>query len=283
VPELPRPCAAHPSARGVADAPLRALIFDSYTIVTAARSPASASWTARSGRDEDRLSARTRRTPSRWTRRVPAAGAQADRGSSKPAKGYFVANVRGVARNRPGDTCSTRTMRRAALPVPRHSCRWCSPACTRRTPSSSKSCARARKLQLNDGSLHYEPESSVALGFGFRCGFLGLLHMEIVRSARAESTSTDQHRAERGVHVHKTDAPWSWSRIQSDAARLGGDHIEEPYVKARTWHPPSTRRHHEAGPGAARVYQGMHYVDPTRVEFSWNSHWPRSSSISTTS
>ena len=45
------------------------------------------------------------------------------------------------------------------------------------------------KLQLNDASLFYEPETSVALGFGFRCGFLGLLHLEIIRSVWKENTT----------------------------------------------------------------------------------------------
>src|SRR5204862_7079111 len=72
------------------------------------------------------------------------------------------------------------------------------------------------KLQLNDASLHYEPETSVALGFGFRCGFLGLLHMEIVRERRERvfelglrSTGPNV-----GYHVYNTDGSMSPGAMQ---------------------------------------------------------------------
>ena len=97
--------------------------------------------------------------------------------------GYFVANVRGVKDTRPGDTVLD--AERRDLPLLPGYRDIQSMVFAGLYPTNAEQYEELRdaleKLQLNDASLHYEPETSVALGFGFRCGFLGLLHMEIVR------------------------------------------------------------------------------------------------------
>ncbi len=97
------------------------------------------------------------------------------------------------------------------------------------------------KLQLNDASLIFEPDTSVALGFGFRCGFLGLLHMEII-----------QERIERefGLEIITTAPSVSYKVVKSDGEIIYVDnpshlppqseieHMEEPIVKADIYSPP---------------------------------------------
>jgi len=129
------------------------------------------------------------------------------------------------------------------------------------------------KLQLNDGSLHYEPESSVALGFGFRCGFLGLLHMEIVRERLQREFDLDLISTVPNVeyHVHKTDG--TIEPVENPSRMPHGSavtRIEEPFVKARIFAPAEyIGAMMKLGQERRGVYGGMHYVDPTRVEFGW--------------
>ena len=98
------------------------------------------------------------------------------------------------------------------------------------------------KLHVNDPSLTWEPETSVALGFGFRVGFLGLLHMEVVKerlerefdlSLIATSPSVD-------YHVFRTDGTMVCVRSPQDLPDVTRiDHIEEPYLKAKVIVPPA--------------------------------------------
>ena len=97
------------------------------------------------------------------------------------------------------------------------------------------------KLRVNDPSLVWEPETSVALGFGFRVGFLGLLHMEVVKERLEREFNLDLIATSPSVdyHVYKTDGEMIDVRSPQDlpeATRI--DRIEEPYLKAKIICPP---------------------------------------------
>lgn len=125
------------------------------------------------------------------------------------------------------------------------------------------------KLQLNDASLTFEPDTSAALGFGFRCGFLGLLHMDIVQERLEREYNLNLVTTAPGViyKVYKTNG----EIIELDnPANLPEpteiDHIEEPIITATIMSPTDY-----VGPimelcqDRRGIYQGMDYLEPTRV------------------
>ena len=189
--------------------------------------------------------------------------------------GYFVANIRGVRETRAGDTVLEAEHREVALLPGYRDAK--SMVFAGLYPTNAEQFEELRdalaKLQLNDASLHYEPESSVALGFGFRCGFLGLLHMEIVRERLEREFNLDLISTVPNVeyHVHRTNG--TVDLVENPSLMPHGsevDHIEEPYVKARIVAPAEyIGAIMKLGQERRGEYQGMHYVDPTRVDFSW--------------
>lgn len=137
------------------------------------------------------------------------------------------------------------------------------------------------KLKLNDASLSFEPETSIALGFGFRCGFLGLLHMDVV-----------QERLEREYNITLiTTAPSVIYKVYATDGRVLEidnpsrlptpqeiDHIEEPYVRATVIVPNDyVGAVMELSQEKRGEYKDMKYLDPTRVMLTY--HLPLSEII----
>ena len=189
--------------------------------------------------------------------------------------GYFVANLRSVGDSRVGDTVLDAADRAEELLPGYRDVKSMVFAGMYPTDSEQYETLRdaLEKLRLNDASLQYEPESSTALGFGFRCGFLGLLHMEIVQERLEREFDLNLITTVPTVeyHVYATDGRMLLIENPSllpDPASI--DRIEEPFVKARIMAPSEyIGGIMKLGQDRRGVYLGMKYLDQLRVEFDW--------------
>ncbi|HSL25045.1 MAG TPA: translation elongation factor 4 [Acidimicrobiia bacterium] len=189
--------------------------------------------------------------------------------------GYLITGVKEIGRIKVGDTV-TSSRRPAAGPLPGYA----EPkpmVFSGLFPTDGDDFERLRealeKLTLNDASLQYEPETSRALGFGFRLGFLGLLHMEIVRERLEREYDLDLVATAPSVAFRVKLIDGQVTEIKSPQDLPDPDarsQIEEPYVKAMIIAPSEyigaimelvqTRRGEQVG---------MHYISPERVELTY--------------
>ena len=151
--------------------------------------------------------------------------------------GFITAAIKTVADCNVGDTITDdRTPAKEALPgfKPSIPVVWCG-----LYPIDADDFEKLRdslgKLRLNDASFHYEPETSAALGFGFRCGFLGLLHLEIIQERLTREFDLELIATAPSVvyHVYKTNG--QMQELHNPVDMPDGsviDHIEEPWIKA---------------------------------------------------
>ena len=150
--------------------------------------------------------------------------------------GYITASIKSIKDTRVGDTVTELGNEAKALPgykkvTPMVYCGL--------YPSDGQQYPDLRdaleKLQLNDASLQYEPETSVALGFGFRCGFLGLLHLDVIEERLEREFDLDLVTTSPSVvyHVYKTDGTMEILTNPSNLPDPSNiDHMEEPIVNA---------------------------------------------------
>ena len=185
--------------------------------------------------------------------------------------GYFGAGLKNVKDTRVGDTV-TNAAHPCAEPLPGYKkvnpMVYCGlyPADGAKYPDLRDA---LEKLQLNDASLQFEPETSIALGFGFRCGFLGLLHLEIIQERLEREYNLDLVTTAPGViyKVHKTNGDVIELTNPSnlpDPSEI--EYMEEPMVKAEIM---VTSEFIGAIMDLCQerrgVYEGMEYIEETRA------------------
>lgn len=185
--------------------------------------------------------------------------------------GYFTASIKNVKETRVGDTI-TNAENPCSDPLPGYkkvnSMVYCGiyPADSAKYPELRDA---LEKLQLNDASLNYEPETSLALGFGFRCGFLGLLHLEIIQERLEREYNLDLVTTAPGViyKVYQTNGDVIELTNPSnlpDSSLI--DYMEEPIVKAEimvtTEFIGSIMELCQERRGE---YKGMEYIEGTRA------------------
>jgi GTP-binding protein LepA len=268
-------CERIPPPVGDVDAPLQALIFDSYYdqyrgVVSAVR--------IKNGRLTSGMRLRFMQT--NRTHDVEEIGVR--RPVPDPVRtlgpgevGYVIAGIKDVGEARSGETITE-----AARPAPEALAGYQDPkpmVFCGLYPIDGDEFATLResleKMRLNDASVSYEPETSGALGFGFRCGFLGLLHMEIVRErlerefglsliATAPSVEYRAHLTDRSVvEVHNPSEMPEPQRLES---------IEEPYLRATILAPTEyTGTLMDLCQSRRGEMVRMEYLGPERLELAY--------------
>jgi len=189
--------------------------------------------------------------------------------------GYIITGVKDVAQVRVGDTIVTHK-RRAAERLPGYRVVQPMVFCGL-FPTEGDKYDELRdaleKLALNDASLAYEPESSRALGFGFRCGFLGLLHMDIIRERLEREYDLELLATTPNVEYHAIVTSGEAVIVRNPAEMPDEgviDHVEEPYVRASVLVPTKfVGTIMELCQGRRADFVDMQYLSPERVQMHY--------------
>ena len=264
-----------PSPEGNAEGPLRALIFDSYFdpyrgVVALVR---VVDGSIKKGDEVRLVNAGTEIL-------VEEVGARHPKEVALPylsvgEVGYLVTGLKDVSQVRVGDTITSRV---GGVTEPLPGYREAKPMVyTGLFPIESDQFEALKealeKLSLNDPALEWEMENSHALGFGFRVGFLGLLHMEVIKERLEREFGLDLIATAPSVeyHVYKTNKEMVSVHSPQDMPDPSEiDHIEEPYLRATIMIPPDyVGAVMELTVAHRGTFKTMNYISPTTVEQIW--------------
>ena len=264
-----------PSPDGNADGPLRALIFDSYFdpyrgVVALVR---VVDGSIKKGDEVRLVNAGTEILVEEVGARHPIEVALPN--LSVGEVGYLVTGLKDVSQVRVGDTITSKV---GGVTEPLPGYREAKPMVyTGLFPIESDQFEALKealeKLSLNDPALEWEMENSHALGFGFRVGFLGLLHMEVIKERLEREFGLDLIATAPSVeyHVYKTNKEMVSVHSPQDMPDPSEiDHIEEPYLRATIMIPPDyVGAVMELTVAHRGTFKTMNYISPTTVEQIW--------------